>query len=382
MGCADQKCRCGNSSEFVSLQLKNPIGEGGDKSAGSENAPTSERSIIGSIQTPAGSIPQISTQLDWMDYIGALRVRWGIKRDQYRVNPGLYAVGTPNERSDVFVTANYKLTFDTVRKNIAGLDAWLLVLDTKGINVWCAAGKGTFGTDELVRRIRLTLLEKIVIHRRLVLPQLGATGVAAHLVKKASGFTVLFGPIRASDIRPFINASYKVTKEMRQVNFGWYDRLILTPNDFAYGFRYLLAVVIVYIILSGVNRSGISFQMAAGNAVAATVNIALSYFAGIVLTPVLLPYIPFRMFAFKGYVVGLVLAIVLALYNMLSTNILGMLSWFLLLPAISSFMAMNFTGSSTYTSLSGVKKEMKIAVPIQIASVAMAAILLIAKNVI
>jgi hypothetical protein len=122
--------------------------------------------------------------------------------------------------------------------------------------------------------------------------------------------------------------------------------------------------------------------MAAGNAVAATVNIALSYFAGIVLTPVLLPYIPFRMFAFKGYVVGLVLAIVLALYNMLSTNILGMMSWFLLLPAISSFMAMNFTGSSTYTSLSGVKKEMKIAVPIQIASVAIAAILLIAKNVI
>jgi hypothetical protein len=367
---------------LVSLQLKNPISEGGDKSVTSENAPTSERYIIGSIQTPAGNIPQISTQLDWIDYIGAIRVRWGMKRDQYRVNPGLYAVGTPNERSDVFVTANYKLTFDTVRKNIAGLDAWVLVLDTKGINVWCAAGKGTFGTDELVRRIRLTLLEKIVIHRRLVLPQLGATGVAAHLVKKASGFTVLFGPIRASDIRPFINANYKVTKEMRQVNFGWYDRLILTPNDFVYGFRYLLAVVIVYIILSGVNRSGISFQMAAGNAIAATVNIALSYFAGIVLTPVLLPYIPFRMFAFKGYVVGLVLAIVLALYNMLSTNILGMMSWFLLLPAISSFMAMNFTGSSTYTSLSGVKKEMKIAVPIQIASVAMAAILLIAKNVI
>ena len=382
MGCADQKCRCGDSYELVSLQLKNPISEGGDKSVTSENAPTSERYIIGSIQTPAGNIPQISTQLDWIDYIGAIRVRWGMKRDQYRVNPGLYAVGTPNERSDVFVTANYKLTFDTVRKNIAGLDAWVLVLDTKGINVWCAAGKGTFGTDELVRRIRLTLLEKIVIHRRLVLPQLGATGVAAHLVKKASGFTVLFGPIRASDIRPFINANYKVTKEMRQVNFGWYDRLILTPNDFVYGFRYLLAVVIVYIILSGVNRSGISFQMAAGNAIAATVNIALSYFAGIVLTPVLLPYIPFRMFAFKGYVVGLVLAIVLALYNMLSTNILGMMSWFLLLPAISSFMAMNFTGSSTYTSLSGVKKEMKIAVPIQIASVAMAAILLIAKNVI
>jgi CO dehydrogenase/acetyl-CoA synthase delta subunit len=380
MGCADQKCRCGDSNELVSLQLKNPISVGGDKSVGSENAPTSERSIIGSIQTPAGNIPQISAHLDRKDYFGAFRVRWGMRRDQYRVNPGLYAVGTPNERSDVFVTANYKLTFDTVRKNLAGLNAWLLVLDTKGINVWCAAGKGTFGTDELVRRIRLSLLEKIVAHRRLILPQLGATGVAAHLVKKESGFTVLFGPIRASDIRLFINASYKVTKEMRQVNFGWYDRLILTPNDFVYGFRYLLAVVIVYIILSGVNRSGISFQMAAGNAFAATVNIALSYFAGIVLTPLLLPYIPIRMFAFKGYIVGLVLSIVLALNSMLGVTIPGMLSWFLLLPAISSFMAMNFTGSSTFTSLSGVKKEMRVAVPFQIASVVLAAILMITNN--
>jgi hypothetical protein len=41
-------------------------------------------------------------------------------------------------------------------------------------------------------------------------------------------------------------------------------------------------------------------------------------------------------------------------------------SWFFIMGAISSFMAMNFTGSSTYTSLSGVKKEMKLFIPIQI----------------
>jgi hypothetical protein len=381
MGCADQKCGCGDSNELVSLQLNKSVDKYGSQDVGSDKAPASERYIVGSIQTTAGNIPQISTHLDWRDYLGAFRVRCGIKRDYYRIDPGLYAVGTPNERSDVLVTANYKLTFDTVRKNLAGLNVWLLVLDTKGINVWCAAGKGTFGTEELVRRIRLTLLEKIVIHKRLILPQLGATGVAAHLVKKASGFTVLYGPIRASDIRSFIQDSYKVTREMRQVNFGWYDRLILTPNDFVYGFRYLLAVVFGYIILSGVNRSGISFQQAAGQAFTAIVNIGLSYFAGIVLTPLLLPYIPIRMFAFKGYIVGLILSTILALNNMLSANLLGMLSWFFLLSAISSFMAMNFTGSSTYTSLSGVKKEMRIAVPIQIASVVIATILLITNNV-
>ena len=38
--------------------------------------------------------------------------------------------------------------------------------------------------------------------------------------------------------------------------------------------------------------------------------------------------------------------------------------------AVSSYMAMNFTGFSTYTSLSGVRREMRIAVPAQIACAA------------
>ena len=42
------------------------------------------------------------------------------------------------------------------------------------------------------------------------------------------------------------------------------------------------------------------------------------------------------------------------------------LGWGMLVTAIVSFMALNFTGTSTYTSMSGVKKEMKIAIPIQL----------------
>jgi CO dehydrogenase/acetyl-CoA synthase gamma subunit (corrinoid Fe-S protein) len=62
----------------------------------------------------------------------------------------------------VLVSANYKLTFDSVRKNLNAFDCWLLILDTKGVNVWCAAGKGTFGTDELVSRINAVGLGEIV----------------------------------------------------------------------------------------------------------------------------------------------------------------------------------------------------------------------------
>ncbi|RXM20875.1 acetyl-CoA synthase subunit gamma, partial [Citrobacter sp. AAK_AS5] len=85
---------------------------------------------------------------------GRWRVRWNIKRMDYRVAPGLYAVGEPTADSPVLVTANYKLTFDGLRSELGGVDAWMLVLDTLGVNVWCAAGKGTFSTAELARRVR------------------------------------------------------------------------------------------------------------------------------------------------------------------------------------------------------------------------------------
>lgn len=117
-----------------------------------------------------------STQLTYKDILGAWKVRWGINRMNYKVEPGLYSVGKPDQNSPVLVSANYKLSFDMLRKELKGIDAWILVLDTKGVNVWCAAGKGTFGTQELLNRIAIVQLAKVVSHKSLILPQLGAPG--------------------------------------------------------------------------------------------------------------------------------------------------------------------------------------------------------------
>ena len=139
--------------------------------------------IIGNISASGTSVLLVSTLLNSTDFCGAVMVRWGIKRDNYLVSPGLYACGSPGPTSDVFVTANYKLSFDTLRKNLTGVNGWILVLDTQGVNVWCAAGKGTFGTKELVNRIKLVSLDKIVNHKRIILPQLGATGIINGILK-------------------------------------------------------------------------------------------------------------------------------------------------------------------------------------------------------
>src|SRR5512134_3054174 len=97
--------------------------------------------VTGSIQIPAGQVPQVSSLLTRNDRLGTVKARWGISRMHYTVDPGLYALGTPDEKSPVMVTANYKMSFDMLRQALSGRNAWILVVDTKGINVWCAAGK-------------------------------------------------------------------------------------------------------------------------------------------------------------------------------------------------------------------------------------------------
>jgi hypothetical protein len=311
-------------------------------------------------------IPIVSTDISFKDFLGAVRVRWGIRRDNYRVSPGLYAVGKPGQESNVFVTANYKLSFDALRKNLSGENGWILVLDTKGVNVWCAAGKGTFGTKELISRIRLVSLEKIVNHKRLILPQLGATGVAAHKVKEETGFNVHYGPVRASDIKKFLNDGYRADKGMRRVTFGFKDRIKLIPNDFMSGKFYLLGAMAVLYLISGLSSTGFFYKDFLGEGGPAILKVFLAYISGIVITPMFLPYIPGRHFSLKGFFSGLLVFIILLLLKFSGGNLIEIISWFFIITVISSFMAMNFTGSSTYTSLSGVKKEMKISVPLQI----------------
>lgn len=321
------------------------------------------------------SVPQLSTDLNFTDHMGTVLVRLGINRNNYRVNPGLYAIGTPGPTSDVFVTANYKLTFDTLRKNLSGLNGWLLVLDTKGVNVWCAAGKGTFGTKELVSKIKDFTLEKIVSHRRLILPQLSATGVAAHKIKEETGFNVHYGPVRAEDIKEFLDNGYRADPDMRRVTFNFKDRIILIPNDFFQGKRYPLIAMAVLILISCINGNINSFHNFLDRSTTPIINTFLGYFSGIVLTPMLLPYLPSRYFSLKGFSSGAIMFLLLLILNLTGVNIPERISWFFIITAISSFTTMNFTGASTFTSLSGVKKEMKIFIPFQIGFAAIGLIL-------
>ena len=290
----------------------------------------------------------------------------------YMVDPGLYALGNPDNNSPVLVTANYKMSFDYLRRELPGRNAWILVLDTKGINVWCAAGKGTFGTEELIKRIESSGLKDIVSHRKLILPQLGAPGVAAHTVKKISGFKVYYGPIRAKDLPAYLDSGWKATPAMRIMTFPLKDRAVLIPIEGVYAVKPFLIIAPVLFILSGIGGPAGFWANTMNYGLFAVLALLSAIVSGAVLNPLLLPYLPGRAFSTKGFSIGLVVALLLLYLRDVNLQIwagrIEALAWLLIIPAISAYLAMNFTGASTYTSLSGVKKEMRWALPAEIAA--------------
>ncbi|WP_305043732.1 mercury methylation corrinoid protein HgcA [Geoalkalibacter sp.] len=320
--------------------------------------------VGGWLDTPVGAVPQVATRPTWGDRLGRWQMRWGIGRMRYRIAPGLYAVGRPDAEAPVLVTANYKLSFDSLRRELGGRDLWILVLETQGINVWCAAGKGSFGTEELVRRVRAVGLDRLVTHRRLILPQLGAVGVAAHEVKNACGFQVLYGPVRAADLPVLLDRGEKaLTPAMRRVSFTTLERLALTPVELTNMLKTLAWVALVLLVLGGIGPGIFSFSAALSRGGAAFVSALAGLFAGAVITPLLLPWLPGRAFAVKGALVGGLLGLGLGLVY--AASWLSLTALAAAVAAVSSWCAMNFTGSTPFTSPSGVEKEMRRAMPLQ-----------------
>jgi acetyl-CoA decarbonylase/synthase complex subunit gamma len=299
------------------------------------------------------------------------KVRWRIGRMSYKIAPGLYALGRPDDHSPVLVTANYKMSFDQLREALPGRNAWILVLDTKGINVWCAAGKGTFGTEELAARIRSSGLTQVVSHRELILPQLAGPGVAAHQVQKLSGFKVIYGPIRAKDLGAFLDAGQKATPEMRRKTFTAVERAVLAPGEFVAAMKFGVFILPLFFFLSGLGGPGDYWMNAWNHGLFAVQALLCAILAGTVFTPLLLPFLPGRAFSFKGFSLGVVAVILLLVVRTGpfegSTALMETLAWIFMVPAVAAYLAMNFTGCSTYTSLSGVKKEMRLALPLEIA---------------
>lgn len=276
----------------------------------------------------------------------------------------------------MLVTANYKLSFDTVRFALSGQDIWLLVADTRGINVWCAGGKALFSAASIAEQIHKRQLARAVSHRRLILPQLGANGVNIRDLRKMTGFEVEFGPVRAEDIPIYL--AHGANETMRSVTFTFWERAAVIPVELILGWKPLVGVLFIFLLLSlpGIDFDCISVWSRWKFMATATL---LALGSGMIAFPMLLPRMPFRSFSLGGAGLGLATALLLPWLHaeIPNTTIAAGICWMM---AASSYLALNFTGSTPYTSPSGVEKEMRQALPVQAASAVLAMILFVWGN--
>jgi hypothetical protein len=248
------------------------------------------------------------------------------------------------------------MSYDIVRSNLKDHNVWLLILETYGINVWCAAGKGSFGTKELIHRIQQSGLSQVVKHNELILPILGAPGIAAHVVTKNTGFKVRYATLRAEDLPEYLDSGMKTTANMKELSFSLGERAVLIPVDAVQKIQATLPIMILLLLCGwGINNlnAGISASLAYLGAV----------LTGTILAPLLLPLIPGKSFALKGVQLGLLWSAVWYLYAGRGLGVPEILGSILVFTSISAWCAFGFTGSTPFTSLSGVRKELRIALP-------------------
>ena len=155
---------------------------------------------------------------------------------------------------------------------------------------------------------------------------------------------------------------------MRRVTFNLFERAAVIPVELSMATKKATAVAVAFFLLAGVAWPGGLNANLVQHGVVALAFVILSVLVGAVFTPLILPWLPPRAFAAKGLILGLGLSVLLGSLWQPTTLalVLEIVGLALMASTAASFMAMNFTGASTFTSLSGVKREMRLYVPVQL----------------
>ena len=290
---------------------------------------------------PAPQIREAATTLTPGDRLADAVAYLSLYMTFLRVDPGLYRVGSPGPGSPLLVTANFKLTFNLVRGALAGLDAYLLVVDTRGVNVWCAAGAGKFSTREVALSHRAFRLAEVPHREPAVLPQLAAPGVAKHKLRGEFGIAAAYGPVYARDVGAYVAAGYRKTPAMRRVDWGLARRLEVTA------FFALLNAAAAALPLAVFHR------LYSPLAVAAVA--AISFLVG-----VLFPWLPTRLHAVKGLAAGAITAVPLILYKWWAgAGGRTLAAWAVFLAFAGILLGLEFSGNTPVASPSQMRQEFK-----------------------
>jgi hypothetical protein len=188
---------------------------------------------------------------------------------------------------------------------------------------------------------------------------------------------VVWGPVRSKDLKAFLSAGMEATPEMRAVTFTFTERIVLAPMELVPSLRYAVwaipALLALAVLGGSVGLRRFEPLLALLALFPSVLMFAMAVLAGAVLVPALLPWLPGRAFTTKGAVAGAAVALLglIALPGML--GMLSAWSWagvVLIVASAASYLGVNFTGSTPYTSPSGVEAELRRALPVEAVALA------------
>ncbi|MDY7077097.1 MAG: HgcAB-like fusion protein [Chloroflexota bacterium] len=160
-----------------------------------------------------------------LKYIGVNIVETLLRMFPFPRQTGVIKIGNPDRQSPVFLTCNFHLTVERVKRALRGMDCYLLIANSRGINVWCAATGGLFTNHDAISALKTSGIDDLVDHRQVILPQLAAAGIETKVVQKKTGWRVVWGPVYAEDIPAFVKNEFDKTPDMRTAEFPWIQRV-------------------------------------------------------------------------------------------------------------------------------------------------------------
>ena len=181
-----------------------------------------------------------------LTYIAATVLETCFRGFPFPCKTGLVKIGSPDRNSPVFLTCNFHLTVERVKRALRGINCYLLIANSKGINVWCASTGGHLSNHSVISAIKTSVIEALVDHRQLILPQLAAAGVEAKVIHQKTGWRCLWGPVYAKDIPAFLEQGLTKTPEMRQVRFPFSQRMEMAVM---WAFPFSLIVALLSLLL-------------------------------------------------------------------------------------------------------------------------------------
>lgn len=265
------------------------------------------------------------------------------------MEPGLYIYGNPSNKSPVLVTANYQLTVGLVSSALQNQEVYLLVADSLGENVWCAARGDKFGNREVAEVIKATRIEELVVHKNLILPQLSAGGVNHQELKSKLGWKGKFGPIYARDIPKYLETGKK-TEAQRTVTFALKERIEMAIQQSFFLSKFFF----FWIFLVGI----------AGKFILPTVSL---FNTAILLFPLLwivyivfafiFPFFPTESFLKRGILYGVLLIIPFAGIGAFLGSIITIGQWVVLGLILGTFLGMDYSGASPISKPTEIDNE-------------------------